>query len=144
MFMYFLPCCFIFVFVSHCLPEWCFHQRCPSGPAVWDSRTHHWRGSRGLSLQAGTCSEMREGRFHTELFVIQTLFIFEVSLPWWGSIPAVAHLLSLQSSPAGCGSFSLQFPSYSLLMGSGMSFPPFRQEFLKETTVLEVTKISCG
>lgn len=61
-------------------------------------------------------------------------------LPWWGSIPAVAHLLSLQSSPAGCGSFWLQFPSYSPLMGSGMSFPPFRQEFLKETTVRRCLK----
>lgn len=55
-------------------------------------------------------------------------------LPWWHSVPAVAHLLSLQSSPAGCGSFWLPFPSCSPLMGSVMSSPPFHWEFLPKTT----------
>lgn len=43
------------------LPEWCFHQRSPSGPAVWGSKTHHWRGSTGPWPQAGTCSVWGRG-----------------------------------------------------------------------------------
>lgn len=87
-------------------------------------------------FQTQSCTE--EADFVICHFHNQTCF----RLSWWDSIPAVAHLLSPQSSPVGCGSFWLLIPSYSLLMGSGTSSPPFHQEFLHETKGLGSFKMS--
>lgn len=117
--------CIYFCTCNLIQPEWCYHQMCPSDPAAWDSRTRHWRGSRGPSPQVETCSELRQNIFPTERQSFSPKFV-----TWGDNLPVAARLLSPRFSQAGCGSFWLPFPSYSLLRGNEMLMLPFHLEFL--------------